>query len=127
MIEVLTPCPDSGEFEGCARRCDFEGPEPVWVEGRGIDLAGWFHVEEILTPQERTARAHAQQQREDFIREKLREAERDLFFGPGRPMFVYSETYSMPDIADVMAQFVQATRAPEPSEPGTTIPPELNP
>lgn len=117
MLEILTPCPDSGDFPECARRCDHTGDEPVWIEGRGIDLAGWFHVEELLTPQERTARAHAQQQRQEKVDEYIREA-LDRAYAQIRDMrwSVDTQIFGYDPAVDV-----------EPSDPGTTIPPELNP
>lgn len=116
MIEILTPCRDHTGRGG--EQCAHECPSPNDAQWNEF-LGGYFHVEQLLTPQERTARAHAQQQREEAaerIRDKTRRYE-DLFFGPGMMGF----TMPSPE------QWVRENLRAEPSEPGTTIPPELNP
>lgn len=125
MLEILTPCRDqSHEEEHCAVHCP-ELNEPKWNEF----LGGWYHVVQLLTPQERTARAHAQQQREEFVDQKVREAaerirtktadyERRTTGG-----FIEFLEFNMPS----PEQWVREHLRTEPSDPGTTMPPQLDP
>lgn len=103
---VLTPCRDVGN-DGCASRCPFDG-EPRWVDFHRPRLTdpvepgleeGWFHVTPLDNPERASAKG-------------THDAGRTT---GGFQVFVE------------FGSLFPRDWAPKPSEPGTTIPPELNP
>lgn len=126
---VLTPCRDEVGRGGeqCAHECSC----PNNAEHHDF-LGGYFHLELLpscpicerpdyacgCTPQQRTAHAHAKLAAEERIRAKTREYERRTIGG-----YIEFLKFNMPSPEEWVREYLRT----EPSDPGTTMPPQLDP